>query len=120
MLNAHFTQFAQRFAYLQVNCCECSRCSGKSREPETQRRSDGQKVGGEERNCFACVTVSLNLDYRKRSNSSRSIHGLKSRVCRQAAAKHVAHKCKMMLSWSCRAPGVEAASSLSRSEVALV
>lgn len=26
MLNAHFTQFAQRFTYLQVNCCECSRC----------------------------------------------------------------------------------------------
>lgn len=31
MLNAHFTHFAQRFAYLQVNCCECSSCREKER-----------------------------------------------------------------------------------------
>lgn len=46
-LNAHFTRFAQRFAYLQVNCCECSRCSGKSRESEAQERSEGWKMEGE-------------------------------------------------------------------------
>lgn len=39
--NAHFTHFAQRFAYLQVNCCECSRFRDTSREAEAQKTSLG-------------------------------------------------------------------------------
>lgn len=63
-----YTHFAQRFAYLQVNCCECSRRRGNSREAEKQKSSVEKKV--EERDCFSNMMVPLNLNYQY----ARSLH----------------------------------------------
>ncbi|KAK5605703.1 hypothetical protein CRENBAI_007350 [Crenichthys baileyi] len=61
MLNAHFTHFAQRFAYLRVNCCECSRCSRKMREGRRKRETDGR---WKKRDCFSYMTIPVDLNYR--------------------------------------------------------
>lgn len=99
MLNAHFTRFfAQRFAYLQVNCCECSRRQRRRAERLRRRRgeSDGRRRKGRERGTvsffffFLFYFVPLNLNYRCAPTLHASRHP-QSLVCLPSAGAENFH-----------------------------